>query len=60
MKRKDWVALSLAIVIIGAAAYAITRNSPGQTGTWQLSNQISGAGYYDTAEFTMSNQWRVV
>lgn len=61
MKRKELIALSLSIVIIGAAvAYVIIKNPFAQTRTWHLSGPpLSGEGSQDTEPFNMSNQWRV-
>jgi hypothetical protein len=58
LKKKELVALSLSIVIIGAAAaLVIIKNPFVQTGTWRLFSQVSGAGTRETTEFNMSNQW---
>jgi hypothetical protein len=61
MKKRPLAFLLVTIIICAAAAaYFITRNPSAQTRTWQLSNQISGAGTQDIAEFTMNNNWRAV
>ena len=60
MKKKELIALSLSIIVIGAvAAYAIIKNPFAKTRTWHLFGQVSGAGNQDTTPFNMSNQWRV-
>ena len=58
MKKKQQIALALAIIIIVVAAivYAIISANPGR---WQVDAQLSGSGTQDTTEFSMNNMWRV-
>jgi hypothetical protein len=62
MKKKVSVALSLLVVVIIAAiaTYVITYSPPPENGTWELFDEVSGAGNLDTNEFTMHNRWRLV
>jgi len=59
MKKKQQIALTLAIIVMVAAAvvYAVISAKPG---IWQVYAQpISGSGTQDTTEFSMNNMWRV-
>jgi hypothetical protein len=61
MKKKEKrVALSLAIIIIVAAAivaYAVISAKPS---TWLIDAQLSNSGHQDTTEFIMNNTWRII
>lgn len=65
MKKKQLTpALALLVITItvggAVAAYIASKNTPAQTGTWQLYNQVSGVGTDATTEFTMNSSWRTL
>lgn len=59
MKKKQQVALALAIIIIVAAAIVYEAISA-KPSTWHVvAPPLSGSGTRDTDPFTINNTWRV-